>query len=218
MAGYRDFSHLITETPSSHSEQKLFPERLYHLLAHLERNGLAGVAAWQPHGRSFKILMPEQLKEMLVNHFDTIKSLQSLEDALGDHGFHTLTQGADTGGYYHEYFLRNRECLLHLILKKPRRAQPRRLVEDEPRLWHMKWMEPLDDPSQTYVADTVQRLRNSFPAVSESRSARIRSASVPNIGSVVVIPNANSEAENNDKLQFCGQPFHYFLENDSDKE
>ena len=88
-----------------------FPTKLHTVLEQVEADGWGHVISWQPHGRCFVIHKPKEFTEFVMPHYFRQSKLTSFQRQLNLYGFCRLTRGRDTGGYYHELFLRGRVFL-----------------------------------------------------------------------------------------------------------
>ena len=88
-----------------------FPLKLHAVLDQVEADGLAAIISWRPHGRCFLIHKPKEfVNNVMPNYFRQTK-LTSFQRQLNLYGFQRLTRGTDSGGYYHERFLRSKTFL-----------------------------------------------------------------------------------------------------------
>jgi hypothetical protein len=94
-----------------------FPQKLHSVLDQVERDGLAHVVAWQPHGRCFVIHKPKEFTEHIMPHYFRQSKLTSFQRQLNLYGFNRITRGTDAGGYYHELFLRGKEFLCKRMMR-----------------------------------------------------------------------------------------------------
>lgn len=94
-----------------------FPQKLHSVLDQVERDGLAHVVAWQPHGRCFVIHKPKEFTEHVMPHYFRQSKLTSFQRQLNLYGFNRITRGTDAGGYYHELFLRGKEFLCKRMMR-----------------------------------------------------------------------------------------------------
>mmetsp|Transcript_44562 Transcript_44562/g.135816 ORF Transcript_44562/g.135816 Transcript_44562/m.135816 type:complete len:664 (-) Transcript_44562:564-2555(-) len=88
-----------------------FPEKLHRMLEYTENNRLGHVASFLPHGRAFSIRKPKLFVEKIMRKFFRQTRLTSFQRQLNLYGFKRISQGPDSGGYYHELFLRGRPRL-----------------------------------------------------------------------------------------------------------
>ena len=74
-----------------------FPQHLFYMLNQTEKDGLAHIVSWAPHGRSFSVLKRDEfVKSVLPKYFKQTK-LSSFQRQLALYGFKRLTQGPDRG-------------------------------------------------------------------------------------------------------------------------
>jgi hypothetical protein len=89
----------------------LFQEKLHRMLVEMEELGNDDIMSFFAHGRAFGIHDPERfVSEVMPNYFKQSR-LSSFQRQLNLYGFTRLTSAPDTGGYYHELFLRGRPAL-----------------------------------------------------------------------------------------------------------
>lgn len=88
-----------------------FPAKLHRILDQVEVDGLGHVISWQPHGRCFVIHKPKEFIEHVMPQYFRQSKLTSFQRQLNLYGFCRLTRGTDSGGYYHELFLRGKAFL-----------------------------------------------------------------------------------------------------------
>jgi hypothetical protein len=88
-----------------------FPSKLHSILDQVEADGLGHVISWQPHGRCFVIHKPKEFSDHVMPHYFRQSKLTSFQRQLNLYGFCRLTRGRDSGGYYHELFLRGKISL-----------------------------------------------------------------------------------------------------------
>jgi len=94
-----------------------FPLKLHSILDQVERDGLASVISWQPHGRCFVIHQPKQFVDTVMPKYFRQTKLTSFQRQLNLYGFCRLTRGNDAGGYYHELFLRGKPFLTKRMIR-----------------------------------------------------------------------------------------------------
>jgi hypothetical protein len=92
-----------------------FPEKVHRMLKDVEENGPPGVASFFSHGRAFGIHDIDRfVSEVMPKYFKQTK-WNSFTRQLNLYGFSRVSSGPDTGGYYHELFLKGRPSLcLHM--------------------------------------------------------------------------------------------------------
>ena len=88
-----------------------FPTKLHTILDQVEADGLSHIISWQPHGRCFIIHKPKEFADYVMPRYFRQSKLTSFQRQLNLYGFCRLTRGRDSGGYYHELFLRSRAYL-----------------------------------------------------------------------------------------------------------
>lgn len=88
-----------------------FPEKLHRMLRETEEAGESDLVSFFPHGRAFAIHHVERFcREVMPRYFKQSR-LSSFQRQLNLYGFTRITSGPDTGGYYHELFLKGRPAL-----------------------------------------------------------------------------------------------------------
>jgi hypothetical protein len=88
-----------------------FPTKLHAVLEQVETDGLSHIVSWQDHGRCFVIHRPKEFTDHVMPIYFRQTKLTSFQRQLNLYGFCRLTRGADSGGYYHELFLRGKSFL-----------------------------------------------------------------------------------------------------------
>jgi hypothetical protein len=93
-----------------------FPLKLHEMLDQIEKDGLASVISWQPHGRCFVVHDQKRFAAdaVMAKYFRQTK-FASFQRQLNLYGFNRLTSGRDKGGYYNDLFLRGKRFLCHRI-------------------------------------------------------------------------------------------------------
>jgi hypothetical protein len=76
-----------------------FPQKVHHILA---QERFSKWISWQPHGRSFRILMPLFFEGNIAGTYFTSNRYSSFVTKLNSHGFKHISQGNDRNCYYHE--------------------------------------------------------------------------------------------------------------------
>lgn len=94
-----------------------FPTKLHNVLEQVEADGLAHIVSWQPHGRCFLIHKPKEFADHVMPHYFRQSKLTSFQRQLNLYGFSRLTRGKDSGGYYHEMFLRGKVALTKKMMR-----------------------------------------------------------------------------------------------------
>ncbi|OEU20893.1 hypothetical protein FRACYDRAFT_155230, partial [Fragilariopsis cylindrus CCMP1102] len=67
--------------------------------------------SWLSHGRAFLVRRPTEFTSKIMPRYFRQTKLTSFQRQLNLYGFRRLTQGADSGAYYHELFLKGRPQL-----------------------------------------------------------------------------------------------------------
>jgi len=94
-----------------------FPDKLMSMLDRETANH-PDVITWCPHGRAFVVKKPKVFTaEVMINYFRQSK-LTSFQRQLNLYGFRRITQGVDSGAYYHELFLRGRPDLTSKMVRQ----------------------------------------------------------------------------------------------------
>lgn len=81
------------------------------MLRQTEYEGKADIVSFCPHGRAFNIHKPRRFEAEIMTRYFRQTRVQSFQRQLNLYGFKRITRGPDTGGYYHEKFLRGRPGL-----------------------------------------------------------------------------------------------------------
>ena len=127
-----------------------FPLKLHIILKILEKEGNDDVFSWLPHGRSFGIHKPGQFEEVIKRFFRQ-SQISSFRRQLNLYGFLRLTNGRDSGSYYHELFLRSKP-LLSLRMTRTRikgtKIRASSSPADEPRLYSFPVLGPVERPER----------------------------------------------------------------------
>ncbi len=129
-----------------------FPQKLHSVLDQVERDGLAHVVAWQPHGRCFVIHKPKEFTDHIMPHYFRQSKLTSFQRQLNLYGFNRITRGNDAGGYYHELFLRGKEFLCKRMMRtkvKGTRFKAASSPEQEPDFYTMVSWSKFGSPFET---------------------------------------------------------------------
>jgi len=88
-----------------------FPEKLHRMLLEIEKDGNAPIISFFPHGRAFGIHDTDQFEEKIMPKYFKQSRLSSFQRQLNLYGFTRVVSGPDSGGYYHELFLKGRPAL-----------------------------------------------------------------------------------------------------------
>jgi hypothetical protein len=85
-----------------------FPEKLHRMLLEAEASGRGDIVSFYSHGRGFGIHDPEKFVEEILPEYFKQSKLNSFLRQLNLYGFVRIQSGPDSGGYYHELFLKDR--------------------------------------------------------------------------------------------------------------
>jgi len=88
-----------------------FPEKLHRMLLEIEKDGNGHIISFFPHGRAFGIHDTDQFEEKIMPKYYKQSRLSSFQRQLNLYGFTRIVSGPDSGGYYHELFLKGRPAL-----------------------------------------------------------------------------------------------------------
>ena len=99
---------------------KPFPEKLHEMLTieSLPQSDSHIIVSWLPHGRSFIVRKPKQFTTQIMPKYFRQTKLTSFQRQLNLYGFRRITQGPDSGAYYHELFLRGRPQLCMRMVRQ----------------------------------------------------------------------------------------------------
>jgi hypothetical protein len=117
-----------------------FPLKLHAFLDQVEADGLAHIISWRPHGRCFLIHEPKEFVENVMPNYFRQTKLTSFQRQLNLYGFNRLTRGTDSGGYYHERFLRSKTFLCNSMTRtkvKGTKFKAASSPEQEPNFYKM---------------------------------------------------------------------------------
>lgn len=104
-----------TPSPGHRDRAKTwFLNRLYGMLEDADAHNISHIISWQKHSRSFVIHDNKKLQLILPNYFKITKTSSFLRQ-LNIYGFSRIIHGPDSGGYYHERFLRGMRWLAQTI-------------------------------------------------------------------------------------------------------
>jgi hypothetical protein len=85
-----------------------FPEKLHRMLLESKASGRGDIVSFYFHGRGFGIHDPEKFVEEILPEYFKQSKLNSFLRQLNLYGFVRIQSGPDSGGYYHELFLKER--------------------------------------------------------------------------------------------------------------
>jgi hypothetical protein len=115
----------------------------------LDRHDLTSIISWMPHGRAFLVKQQQQFaSNILPRYFNQSKYL-SFTRQLNLWGFKRITQGSDSGAYYHELFLRGRPYLAMRLRRQKIKGHGYKPIpnpKEEPNFYKdYPWMEELSE-------------------------------------------------------------------------
>jgi hypothetical protein len=97
------------------------------MLRETEEAGESDLISFFPHGRAFAIHHVERFcREVMPRYFKQSR-LSSFQRQLNLYGFTRITSGPDTGGYYHELFLKGRPALV-IHMRRGGVPKPTRII------------------------------------------------------------------------------------------
>jgi hypothetical protein len=101
---YRDFSSVPPTNEGyafpEHIWEMSFPEKVHHMLLQEEHKDMI---SWNPHGRSFTVLVPKKFEEIILPKYLGHTRYSSFLRQLANYGFRTLSKrNPDLNAHYHE--------------------------------------------------------------------------------------------------------------------
>jgi len=204
---YRDFSHylerggaLVTHKKSTNN----FPALLHRMLSCKENSH---AIVWLPHGRALRIIDKERLIEEVIPKYYKCTNVHSFTRQFSRWGFKQLHQnGPDTGGYYHQCFLRGIPEITCLIRRPPPRLGMQLLPDkmNEPDFYFVSKYFPLPQKNsrkkillQRVDTDSVKKvaLRETLPTKDlTSKASSVKAsqcARIPNKEAIEMISQVN---------------------------
>jgi hypothetical protein len=121
-----------------------FPEKLHRMLLEVEETGDSDIISFFSHGRAFGVHDPERFVSKVMPKYFKQSRLSSFQRQLNLYGFTRISSGTDTGGYYHELFLKGRPALcVHMRRVGVPQGEDRRKIKSgakkaEPDFYMMK--------------------------------------------------------------------------------
>jgi len=122
-----------------------FPEKLHRMLLEIEKDGNAHAISFFAHGRAFGIHDTDQFEEKIMPKYYKQSRLSSFQRQLNLYGFTRIVSGPDSGGYYHELFLKGRPALCTHMRRvgipkgvDRRKIKAALLNKKEPDFYHMR--------------------------------------------------------------------------------
>lgn len=83
-----------------------FPRKVFRMLHDTERERLTDVVSFLPHGRAFLVHKPERFVDEIMPRYFAQTKWSSFTRQLHLWGFTRMQCGVDSGGFYHELFLK----------------------------------------------------------------------------------------------------------------
>ena len=129
-----------------------FPEKLHRMLRDAEASGKSECISFFEHGRAFGIHNhPRFCREIMPKYFKQSR-LSSFQRQLNLYGFSRITTGPDSGGYFHEMFLKGRPALaIHMRRVGVPKAPTERTL--------LRSAIPKADAPDFYNMDPIQKLK-----------------------------------------------------------
>lgn len=138
-----------------------FPEKLHTML---DNDDDPSIVSWLPHGRAFLVRKPVEFTAQIMPKYFRQTKLTSFQRQLNLYGFRRLTQGADSGAYYHELFLRGRPQLCLRMqrqkIKGTGHKQPAD-VQTEPNFYSMVSSSSCSEVKRTDQVDSSNQTSSS---------------------------------------------------------
>lgn len=198
--------YILDQDPSSALKKKggvgvPFPLKLHELLERAEEEGLNDIVSWQPHGRAFIVHQPKTFVTGIMHRFFRQTKLTSFQRQLNLYGFNRLTKGADSGGYYHELFVRGRPHLTNRMVRTKIKGTGFKAASNpdcEPDFYHMT---PVDSPrppviDTSYSTGAIVSNDDSSAVVTPNEEPSIQTncnKSLPPLSTAFDIENSNDD-------------------------
>jgi len=132
-----------------------FPDKLHEMLSHESSDDPArAIVSWLPHGRAFIVRKPKEFTTEIMPKYFRQTKLTSFQRQLNLYGFRRITQGADSGAYYHPLFLQGRPSLSQRMVRQKVKGTGHKQPSDassEPNFYSMPPVEP-EYPNQQQIA------------------------------------------------------------------
>ena len=169
-----------------------FPFKLHEMLDYVENEGDTHVVSWLPHGRAFCVHKPNNFVSCIMSkHFRQTK-LTSFQRQLNLYGFCRLTEGADSGAYYHELFLKGMKHLSELMTRTKIKGTGSKSPSKSRKKLNFYEMIPIA-PRQDKLCCSASTLKS--PAIMSS--------------SISDLSGDDFIEKEGDLVSFEGKPFHY---------
>jgi hypothetical protein len=101
-----------------------FPMKLHKMLEEASKLDLENVVAWQPGGKSFKVLQPQRFAAGILHNYFNQTKYKSFQRQLNIYGFRVVQLGPNKGGYAHRFFVKDEPELTNLITRRKATHSP----------------------------------------------------------------------------------------------
>lgn len=207
-----------------------FPMKLHGLLEQIDtvEPELSGIVSWLPHGRSFLVHKPKEFANSVLPRFFQQKKYASFQRQLNLYGFSRITQGADRGSYYHEYFLRGKKFLCRSIIRMKVKGTGARMASNpdaEPNFYAMRPLNHYLKRSSKEEPTANEVLSSSVDTIFSRRRQKrhhTRTASSFKSDTAPIIPFSSVKRETDDDdddidFVFSNMPFHSLKETENNR-
>ena len=133
-----------------------FPIKLQILLKMAEELSFQHIISWLPHGRAFIIQRPLSFEKEIMKEFFNPTKFSSFKRQLNLYDFKRITNGVDSGAYYHEMFLRSKPLLALKMVRRKIKGEIRvsEYIQEEPEFYAMPFMSPIFDCHSSVLRST----------------------------------------------------------------
>jgi hypothetical protein len=89
-----------------------FPITLHNMLEEMATTvGDESIVSWQPHGKAFRVHLPEVFAKTAMPHYFKQTKYKSFQRQLHLYGFLRIREGLDRDAYFHSMFIRNNKSM-----------------------------------------------------------------------------------------------------------
>jgi hypothetical protein len=81
------------------------------MLEEMANVGDGSIVSWQPHGKAFRVHLPEVFAKTVMPRYFKQTKYKSFQRQLHLYGFHRIHKGMDRGAYCHSMFIRNKTSM-----------------------------------------------------------------------------------------------------------
>jgi hypothetical protein len=81
------------------------------MLEEMAKVGDESIVSWQPHGKAFRVHIPEVFARTVMPRYFKQTKYKSFLRQLHIYGFHRIHKGIDRGAYSHSMFIRNKTLM-----------------------------------------------------------------------------------------------------------